>query len=174
MFRATISARSSHLFMADWPYILCLVIGSVQQASSLKTPPVLSGGPLLLISCPRSMLDLPVNVKNSGMSSGASSWRVMPGRRVTDTIEGGAVARTLGALAYPCLYYTQKKEHDNFKLKSNVAWTRGGEVPKSIFFFFFLWATPHANRWFTVVIFSCFKAQATVSYCTYLIQVTSD
>lgn len=75
--------------MADWPYILCLVIGSVQQASSLKTPPVLSGGPPVLISCPRSMLDLPVNVENSGMSLGASGRRVMPGRRVTDATEGG-------------------------------------------------------------------------------------
>lgn len=94
--------------MADWPYILCLVIGSVQQASSLKTPPVLSGGPPLLISCPRSLLDLPVNVENSGMSSGANGRRLMPGRRVTDATEGGR-GRTRGAHADPRLYYRQRE-----------------------------------------------------------------
>lgn len=101
--------------MAHWPYILCLVIGSVQQASSLKTPPVLSGGPPLLISCPRSMLDLPVNVENSGMSSGASGRRVMPGRRVTDATEGGSGSQNTGGTSLPLsLLHTKKKETRSF------------------------------------------------------------
>lgn len=102
--------------MADWPYILCLVIGSVQQASSLKTPPVLSGGPPLLISCPRSMLDLPVNVENSGMSSGASGRRVMPGRRVTDATEGGSRSHNTGGHKLTLVFITHRKKRNKIIL----------------------------------------------------------
>lgn len=123
--------------MADWPYILCLVIGSVQQASSLKTPPVLSGGPPLLISCRRSMLELPVNVENSGMSSGVSGGRVMPGRRVTDATEGGSGGQDAGGTRLPLsLLHAEKKKRDRFKLKSDVARTRGGDLLKSNHFLF--------------------------------------
>lgn len=55
------------------------------------TPPELSRGPPLLISCSRSLLDLPINGQNSGMSLGAGPRRVMLGRRVTD---GGEWAKT--------------------------------------------------------------------------------
>lgn len=78
------SAQRRLLFMAGWPHILWLVIGSVQWARSLKTPPVQSGGPPLLIFCSRSLFDLPINGQNSGMSLGASWGHVMPDRHVTD------------------------------------------------------------------------------------------
>lgn len=113
--------------MAGWPYILWSVIGSVQRASSLKTPPVLSRGPLLLISCPRSLLDLPINGQNSGMSLGASWRRVMLGRHVTDGTErakhirGRARGRqTKGATLWAQVFGVRhEKSQVNLKLKSN-------------------------------------------------------
>lgn len=116
--------------MAGWPYILCLVIGSVQQASSLKTTPVLSRGPLLLISCSCSLFDLPINGQNNGTSLGASWRRVMLGRHVTDGTErarhirgvkvrGRSSRPTVGTHTEAPVFVTERESKVNLKLKSN-------------------------------------------------------
>lgn len=93
-----------HFVFGDWQ----CPVGQLLE----DTPPVLSRGPPLLISCSRSLLDLPINGQNSGMSLGASWRRVMLGRRVTDGAEWaktywggvwGSKRQTAGARANPCL-----------------------------------------------------------------------
>lgn len=90
-----------HFVFGDWQ----CPVGQLLEDS----PPVLSRGPPLLISCSRSLLDLPINGQNSGMSLGASWRRVMLGRRVTDGAEwaktywgrGGARDRQRGHVLTP-------------------------------------------------------------------------
>lgn len=161
--------------MAGWPYILCLVIGSVQRASSLKTPPVLSRGPLLLISCLRSLLDLPINGQNSGMSLGASWRRVMLGRRVTDGTERAKHIRERaregdGRQTKGAYTKTQTEESKaNLKLKSNevlIHWGEGGWVSEIQS----LWSeSPHARRWFRRGYFS-FSVKCKQVWLTVLIR----
>lgn len=149
--------------MAGWPYILCLVIGSVQQASSLKTPPVLSRGPRLLISCLRSLLDLPINAQNSGMSLGASWRRVMLGRHVTDSTE--RAKKNIRERARDCLCF--RKIEVNFEIKSNKVLIKGSFWNPITFF-----KTHHmAGHDSVVVIFFFCKVFLTVLI---RFQVTSD
>lgn len=168
-------------FVHGWLALHFVVIGSVQRASSLKTPPVLSRGPLLSISCLRSLLDLPINGQNSGMSSGASWRHEMLGRRATDGTERAKHLRekarerrasrqkgTRGKSPPTCSFETEKVELI-FKLKSIGVrvHSRFSEIQS-------LWReSPHGQAMIRSGLFSV-KRKRVWRYCTHSIQVTSD